>query len=34
MQEARDIMSGKVEAKRYPSLSALMHDLDAEDADA
>ena len=34
MQEARDIMSGKVEAKRYPSLSALMDDLDAEDADA
>lgn len=34
MQEARDIMSGKVEAKRYPSLSALIHGLDAEDADA
>ena len=33
-QEARDIMSGKVEAKRYSSLSALMDDLDAEDADA
>ena len=34
MQEARDIMSRKVEAKRYPSRSALMDDLDAEDADA
>lgn len=34
MQEARDIMNWKVEAKRYPSLSALMDDLDAEDADA
>ena len=28
------MQSGKVEAKRYPSLSALMDDLDAEDADA
>ena len=34
MQEARDIMSGKVEPKRCPSLSALMDDLDAEDAHA
>jgi len=35
MQEARDdIMSGKFEPNRYPSLSALMSDLDAEDADA
>ena len=33
MQEARDIMSGKVEAMRYPSLSTLMDDLDAKDAD-
>ena len=34
MQEARDIMDGKIEPKRYPSLSALMDDLDAEDAHA
>lgn len=34
MQEARDIMSGKVGPKRCPSLSALMDDLDAEDANA
>ena len=34
MQEARDIMAGKVEAKRYSSLSGLLADLDAEDADA
>ena len=32
MQEARDIMAGKVEAKRYSSLSGLLADLDAEDA--
>ena len=34
MQEARDIMSGKTQAKRYASLSELMRDLDAEDEDA
>ena len=34
MQEARDIMDGKVEAKRYSSLSGLIADLDAEDANA
>jgi relB/dinJ family addiction module antitoxin len=34
MQEVRDIMSGKVEPERCPSLSALMDDLDAEDANA
>ena len=34
MQEAREIMAGKVEAKRYSSLNDLMADIDAEDADA
>ena len=34
MREARDIMAGKVEAKRYNSLSGLLADLDAEDANA
>ena len=34
MQEAKDIMAGKVEAKRYSSLSDLLEDMDAEDADA
>ena len=34
MQEARDIMSGKKDAKRYASLSDLMAELDAEDKDA
>ena len=34
MQEARDIMSGKKEAKRYASLSDLVAELDAEDEDA
>lgn len=34
MQEARDIMAGKVEAKRYSSLNALLADMDAEDAHA
>ena len=34
IQEARDIMAGKVEAKRYSSLSGLLADLDAEDANA
>ncbi|MBQ9377473.1 MAG: type II toxin-antitoxin system RelB/DinJ family antitoxin [Schwartzia sp.] len=33
MQEAKDIMEGKVEAKRYSSLSDLLEDMDAEDAD-
>ena len=34
MQEARDIMEGKVEAKRYSSLNDLLADMDAEDARA
>lgn len=34
MQEARDIMKGKIEAKRYSSLSALMDELDAEESNA
>jgi len=34
MQEAKDIMAGKVSAKRYGSLSGLLADLDAEDANA
>ena len=32
MQEAKDIMAGKVEAKRYSSLSDLLEDMDAGDA--
>ena len=34
MQEARDIMSGKVQVKRYASLDELLQEIDAEDADA
>lgn len=34
IQEAKDIMAGKVEAKRYSSLSDLLEDMDAEDANA
>ena len=34
MQEARDIMSGKVQAKRYNSLDEILSDIDAEDAHA
>lgn len=34
MQEARDIMAGKVDAKRYNSLSELLADMDAEDSHA
>jgi DNA-damage-inducible protein J len=34
MQEAKDIMAGKVKAKRYSSLSDLLEDMDAEDANA
>ena len=34
MQEAKDIMVGKVEAKRYSSLSDLLEDMDAGDANA
>ena len=34
MQEAKDIMAGKVEAKRYSSLSDLLEDMDAGDANA
>ncbi len=32
MQEARDIITGKVEAKRYSSLNDILADMDAEDA--
>ncbi|SHF18450.1 type II toxin-antitoxin system RelB/DinJ family antitoxin [Schwartzia succinivorans] len=34
MQEAKDIMNGKVNAKRYKSLNALIEDIDAEESDA
>ncbi len=34
MQEARDIMAGKTKAKRYDSLSSLLADMDADDANA
>ena len=34
MQEARDIMAGKIEAKRYSSLNDILADMDAEDAHA
>ena len=34
MQEARDIMAGKVKAKRYGSLNDILADMDAEDAHA
>ena len=34
MQEEKDIMAGKVEAKRYSSLSDLLEDMDAGDANA
>lgn len=34
MQEAKDIMAGKVEAKRYSSLSDLLEDMDAGDVNA
>ncbi|MGP1366309.1 MAG: type II toxin-antitoxin system RelB/DinJ family antitoxin [Schwartzia sp. (in: firmicutes)] len=34
MQEARDIIAGKVEAKRYRSLHDLLADMDAEDTHA
>ena len=34
MQEARDIMKGKVDAKRYSSLNELLADMDAEDVHA
>ena len=34
MQEARDIMAGKVEAKRYSSLNDILADIDAEDTHA
>ena len=34
MQEVRDIMAGKVEAKRYHSLNDLLDDMDAEDMHA
>ena len=31
MQEARDIMAGKGEAKRYSSLNDILADINAED---
>ena len=34
IEEARDIMAGKVDAKRYGSLTDLLADLDAEDTHA
>lgn len=34
MQEAREIMAGNIEAKRYGSLNDLLADMDAEDAHA
>lgn len=34
IQEARDIMSGKIEAKHYDSFDALMKDIELEDANA
>ncbi len=34
MQEAKDIMAGKIEAKRYSSLNDLLADMDAEDTHA
>ena len=34
IQEAKNIMSGKVDAKRYSSLSELIADIDAEDSNA
>ena len=34
MQEARDIMSGKLKAKRYASLSDVLADIDAEEEHA
>ena len=33
IQEARDIMSGKIQAKTYSSFSEFLADLDAEDGD-
>ena len=33
MREARDIMDGKIKAKRYRSLDALLKDLDAGGSD-
>ena len=34
MQEARDIMAGKVKVKRYSSLNDILADIDAEDTHA
>lgn len=34
MQEAREIMDGKIEAKRYTSLSELMDEMEAEECNA
>lgn len=34
MQEAKDIMAGKIAAKRYSSFNDLLADIDAEDTNA
>lgn len=34
LQEARDIMSGKIEAKRYSSFADLLEDIDKDDPNA
>ena len=34
IEEARDVMAGKVDAKRYGSLTDLLADMDAEDTHA
>ena len=34
IQEARDIMKGKNQAKRYPSFAEFMANIDSEDEDA
>lgn len=34
IREAKDIMAGKIEAKRYDSFNSLLADIDAEDANA
>ena len=34
VQEARDIMAGRIEAKRYGSLTDLLAEIDAEDSNA
>ena len=34
IQEARDIISGKISAKRYKSFADVLADIEAEDTDA